>query len=284
MNNGVVIFAHNSNKLDYALLSVISGGLARKHLTVPVSLITDSSTVNWMKTADYYSEAIRIFDKIIVTDIPVTQNKRILNDGHSSQLIPFINSNRHSVWELTPYDTTLLIDSDYLIFSDNLNNFWNSHHSVLISQGMNDIKGDRIGKLDQQISETGIKMFWATTVMFKKDQYSKSFFQLVDYIKTHYAFYADLFGFNPAQYRNDISFSIAKHIMNGFVEILDDTLPQILTILDKDVLHSVDNSSKITLLLSDRDDFIPATIKDTDVHILNKQSIIKHNKDFLKLI
>lgn len=284
MNNGVVIFAHNSDKLDYALLALISGGLARKHLTVPVSLITDSSTVGWMKEANYYSEATRIFDNIIVTDMPVTQNTRVLNDGHASQLIPFINSNRHSVWNLTPYDTTLLIDSDYLIFSDNLNNFWNSTHSVLISQGMNDIKGDRIGKLDQRISETGIKMFWATTVMFKKDQYSKSFFQLVDHIKTHYIFYADLFGFNPAQYRNDISFSIAKHIMNGFVEILDDTLPQILTVLDKDVLHSINNSSKITLLLSDRDDFIPATITDTDVHILNKQSIIRHKKDFLKLI
>ena len=149
---------------------------------------------------------------------------------------------------------------------------------------MNDIIGDRIGKLDQRISETGIKMFWATTVMFKKDQQSKSFFQLVDHIKTHYMFYADLFGFNPAQYRNDISFSIAKHIMNGFIETLDDALPQILTVLDKDVLHSVNESSKITLLLSDLDDFIPATIIDTDVHILNKQSIIRHKTEFLKLI
>ena len=49
MNTGVLIFAHNSRDVDYALTAVISAGLAKKYLKVPVSLVTDSPTLEWMK-------------------------------------------------------------------------------------------------------------------------------------------------------------------------------------------------------------------------------------------
>ena len=49
MKRGVVIFAHNNRDTDYALMAVIAGGLAKKHLNLPVSLITDKTTVSWMK-------------------------------------------------------------------------------------------------------------------------------------------------------------------------------------------------------------------------------------------
>ena len=48
MTNGILIFAHNNREVDYGLLAVISGGLAKKHLDVPVSLVTDHSTKEWL--------------------------------------------------------------------------------------------------------------------------------------------------------------------------------------------------------------------------------------------
>ena len=48
MTNGILIFAHNNREVDYGLLAVISGGLAKKHLHVPVSLVTDHSTKEWL--------------------------------------------------------------------------------------------------------------------------------------------------------------------------------------------------------------------------------------------
>jgi hypothetical protein len=66
MTRGVLIFAHNNRDIDYALLAVISGGLAKKYLTLPVSLVTDASTVEWMKTSKIYKTAVEIFDKIIL--------------------------------------------------------------------------------------------------------------------------------------------------------------------------------------------------------------------------
>ena len=61
MDKGIVIFAHNSRSLDYSKLALVAGGLAKKHLGYPVSLITDKSTVDYMEeigTADKAKEII----------------------------------------------------------------------------------------------------------------------------------------------------------------------------------------------------------------------------------
>jgi hypothetical protein len=287
MKNGVVLFAHNSRQVDYGLMSVISGGLARKHLKVPVSLITDNSTISWMQKNQSYEKATAIFDKIISVDTPVNNNTRILNDGNSSEVVPFSNSNRSSVWDLTPYDTTLMIDSDYLIFSDTLNNFWNTKFDYLMSRSINDIKGDRTGILEKNVSETGVHLYWATTVMFKKNERAKLFFDLVSYVRDHYNYYSDLFRFDPRQYRNDISFSIAKHILDGFEDKSTESLPSVLTILDKDILSDVSDDGKLQILVNDITDhnkFSLAAIKGRDVHIMNKQSIVRNKDQLLKLL
>ena len=88
----------------------------------------------------------------------VTQNIRVLNDGYTSKTVPFINSNRASVWDLTPYDRTLLIDSDFLIMSNRLNEYWDADTNVMLSPSMQDVRGDRKGILDSWVSETGIPL------------------------------------------------------------------------------------------------------------------------------
>ena len=232
MKKGILIFAHNSRDIDYALMSLISAKFAKTNLQVPVSLVVDKFTVEWMQTSNIYELSQEIFDKIIEIEKPVTQNIRVLNDGYTSKTVPFINSNRASVWDLTPYDRTLLIDSDFLIMSNRLNEYWDADTNVMLSPSMQDVRGDRKGILDSWVSETGIPLYWATTVMFTKNNESKIFFDLVDVIRTNYNYFADLFRFNPKQYRNDIAFSI----------------------------------------------------KDLDVHVMNKQSIIRNAKEFLEIL
>jgi len=287
MNKGVVLFAHNNRKIDYALMSVISGGFAKKHLKVPVSLITDSSTLDWMKKSKIYSKAKSVFDKIILTDRPETNNNRILYDGLEKDVVPFNNSNRSSVWELTPYDRTLLIDSDYLIMSQDLSKYWSVDSDLLISSAINDPIGDkRTGYLDKHVSATGVKLFWATTVMFTKNEKTKKFFETVDLIKEKYNMFSDIYRFSNTQYRNDISFSIAKHIFDGFQELYSYDLPEVLTFTDKDILQEVTKTGDLIFLVSEtfNDNYFPILIKDRDVHIINKQSITRHSKKLLDLI
>jgi hypothetical protein len=286
MTNGCLIFAHNNRQVDYSLLAIIAGGLAKKNLGVPVSLVTDTSTVDWMTEYGSLPKAKEVFDNIIIAERPVTNNMRKLNDGTESSTIPFINANRYSAWELSPYERTLLIDSDFLIFSNDLNQYWNSTESLLIGHSMNDLRGDRVGELDKNISETGVHMYWATTVMFTKNSETKLFFDLVEHIKVNYKYYSDLYRFNPLQYRNDIAFSVAKHILDGYENTNSICLPPINTVIDKDILCDVDNT-KLTFLINDpvvQEKFIAISTKDRDVHIMNKQSIIRNSKKLLELI
>lgn len=286
MTRGVLIFAHNSPDIDYGLMAVIAGGLAKKNLNIPVSLVTDLGTLSWLEESGMIATARKVFDKIIEVQRPYTKNVRNLHDGFESKVIPFVNTNRYSVWELSPYDQTLLIDSDYLIFSNKLNEYWEIDAPVMMAQGMTDLTGDRVGILDNRVSETGVHMFWATTVIFDKSPESEFFFKLVDFVKDNYIYYADLFRFNPKQFRNDIAFSVAKHIINGFESEFAYTLPPILTVFDKDILHTV-NNDRLTFLISQPQDvsaFWAATTKGSDVHIMNKQSIIRNADRLLELI
>ena len=286
MNNGILIFAHNNRQIDYARMSLVSGSLAKKNLGVPVSLATDPSTVEWMQESKIFDKASEIFDQIIIVKRPEENNNRKFFDGKDNFVAPFNNGNRSTVWDVTPYDQTLLIDSDYFVLSDNLSKYWNVDADVLIGSGYNDIVGnERAGYLDRYISETGVKMLWATTVMFKKNERSKVFFDLVQHIKENYRHFSDIYRYNPNMFRNDIAFSIARHIMYGFEQDSDYSLPPIFSVTDKDILYSVD-ADKFTFLVTPKlnENYCLATVKNQDVHIMNKQSISRNLDKLMELI
>lgn len=285
MKTGVLIFCHNSREIDYSLLAIISGFLAKKNLKVSISMAVDKSTIDWMKESKSYQMAEEIFDNIIEIDRPKIDNMRILNDGIEEQKVPFINSNRFLAYDVTPYDQTLLIDSDFLIFSDRLNSFWNLVDDVMISGNARDFfYKDRMGYHDRYISDTGIRMSWATTVLFKKNEQGKRFFNLVESIKNNYQYYSDIYRFDSRQYRNDISFSIAKHVMDGF-ENKNNNLPDILTTIGKDILYDVKENGKLTFMISSgiNGEFILSSSNNLDVHVMNKQSIIRNFQKILNI-
>lgn len=286
MTRGILIYAHNNRTVDYALMAVIAGGLAKKNLQVPVSLITDPSTIAWMKESNNFNRAENVFDKIITVERPKTDNQRQLHDGQNGQMVPFINTNRSTAWDLTPYDRTLLIDSDFFILSNSLNEYWDVDADVMLGNAINDIYNDtRVGYLDRHISDTGVKMYWATTVMFTKNSNSKLFFNTVNYVKENYSQFADVFRFDSRQFRNDIAFSVAKHILDGYQQVDIESLPSVLSALDKDILYSVDGN-KLTFLIDHKltNLYCAAAISGVDIHIMNKQSIIRNNQALLELI
>lgn len=286
MKQGILIYAHNTREVDYALLSVISAGLAKKHLSMPASLVTDDSTISWMKQSQIFNLAEKVFENIIVVDRPITNNQRRLFDGKNSNTVPFVNINRDTAWSLTPYDRTLLIDSDFLIFSDVLNKYWNIDCDLLIGESINDIHSqDRMKYLDRHVSDTGVKLYWATTVMFTKNQNTQLFFDTVNNVKENYRHYADVFRFDHRQFRNDIAFSVSKHILDGYIESSLGTLPPILSALDRDMLYGV-NDQRLTFLIDHKLDnnYCAAAISGVDIHIMNKQSIIRNQQQLLEMI
>lgn len=287
MTQGVLIYAHNSRDVDYARLAIIAGGLAKKNLQRPVSLVTDDSTVKWMKESNSFNIAESIFEKIILTEKPNTTNRRNLHDGSNKSSVSFLNTNRSSAYDITPYDQTLLIDSDYLIFSNTLNNYWTDDPMPQISSAFKDACDiDRRGYDDKYTSDVGVKLYWATTLMFNKTEESKQLFDLVRYVKDNYEYYGDLFRFHPGMFRNDIAFSVARHLLYGFQEELSGELPPVLSCIDRDILESVDSNGKLRMLLAigQTGDYVAASFKNLDLHVMNKQSIIRNYDNLVKLI
>jgi hypothetical protein len=278
MTKGILVFAHNNRDIDYAKLALYSARLATEHLKLPVSLVTDTSTIEWMKECGTYDRSTELFDKILTVERPAPTNYRKLNDGKEPSRVLFTNQTRHKSFEITPYDKTLVIDADYLIFSDNLNAYWDLEQDVILAKNVYDLSGqDRFQYLDSYISETGIDLKWATTFMFTKNEKSKIFFETVKNILENNEIFSQIFRYNYMQFRNDIAFSVANHICNGFQEVSNYTLPAITVTLDKDKLVDVSNKSA-TFLIDDASgsrlgDYFACSVKNTNVHIMNKKSL-----------
>jgi hypothetical protein len=286
MTKGILIYAHNNRTVDYALMAIISGGLAKKYLGQPASLVTDQATMDWMIESKIHDRAQTIFEHIFVVARPETNNSRGLHDGTERSVVQFINGNRNSAYDITPYQRTLLIDADFLIFSNRLAEYWDVDSDVMIGESINDIyDNQRMGYHDRYVSDVGVKLYWATTVMFTKNQFSKMFFDLLRHVKDNYQYYADAYRFDSKQYRNDIAFSVVKHVLQGFEQSPMGCLPPVLTLLDRDILHSVD-ANRLTLLVSPKLDanYCAAAIQDIDIHVMNKQSIVRHSDKLLELI
>jgi hypothetical protein len=83
-------------------------------------------------------------------------------------------------------------------------------------------------------------------------------------------------------YRNDISFAIANHILNGFQEVdTEYKMPPVFSTIDRDVLFDVKDSTLQFLLTNEQ---VAASSTGRDVHVMNKKSIERNFDKLMELI
>lgn len=269
MKNGALIFAHNSETLDYLKMSLISAKFIKKNLNVPVCIVTDQYSLD-------NSDAVVDVENLIVISRPEITNYRNLNGERH----PFINSTRNTAWKLTPFERTLVIDSDVLVMSDHLSQFWDGE-DFLICERAYDILGTRLADEDIKVSDHTINLRWATTMMFTKNDKTEKIFDTVEYIKQEYRFFSDLYEFDPRNFRNDIAFSIANHLINGFVET-NNYLPPPLFFKDSDSIVDI-SEGNILINIADGVKNILLPVKDFDIHFLNKKNILENYDKLMEL-
>jgi len=210
MNRGVILFAFQST-VDYVSLAIFSAERIKKHLKLPVSLVTDSKS--YLENLD----KTEIFDEIIEIEDSTIQ-KKVFNNGTAEfQNIIWKNSNRSLAYDLTPYEHTIVLDVDYIINSDFLLKCLDINKDFLIFKDSCDLSFWRNSKEFTYVSEFSIPFYWATVLIFKKSEKNKTFFQLVKEIKNNWNYYRSLYQIPDSKFRNDFAFSIAIHITSGFV-------------------------------------------------------------------
>lgn len=273
MTHGAVIFALNNGGIDYVKLAVFAAERVRKYLQVPVSIITDSP--DWLQE----SCPDHCFDKIIVLQDDAGGQKEFYDGTLASKKFNWKNLSRNRIYDLTPYDKTLVLDSDYIINSSILKSAFDRDADFQIYQHSFDIAGWRDKKPFTRLNSYSIPFYWATVFVFEKNTISQAFFDLISYIKENWQYFRMLYNIDSMAFRNDFAFSIAIHIMNGksnggFATELPGTMSYVL---DKDILLDITND-KMKFLVEKQYYFGEYTLAKTtgiDVHVMNKFSLAR---------
>lgn len=271
MTTGALIFAHNNTGVDYTRLAVFCAKRVKKYLDIPVSIATDN--VKWL-TNNYPDHP---FDQVIEVQAEQSATKLFYDGTLSNKKLEWRNGTRFRAYDITPYEKTLVLDSDMLICSDKLKHALNRDAPLQLYKESFDLTGWRDPAPYIRINPYSIPFYWATVCIFKKDPVVEAFFNLVSYIKQNWMYFRVLYSIEMPHFRNDFAFSIAIHIMNGKMEgEFATVIPGKLNYIeDRDVLLSA-NGSTLKFLLQKKDrlgEYLVAKTEGIDVHVMNKISL-----------
>jgi hypothetical protein len=276
MTKGVLIFAQNNPEMDYAKLAVYAAKRVKQYLDVPVSIATDAK--QWL--IDSQPEAESIVDKIIDIWYQTDQTKKFNDGSLYSRNVKWNNFIRGDCFDLTPYDETLVIDSDYIISTTNLSKIWNTQADFLIYKDSYDIAQWRDTKSFQYFNQYAIPFYWATVFYFKKNFITESFFVLIKNIRENWSYYRTLYLIDSPLFRNDYAFSIAIHMMNGSIDnFAFESLPgKLYYTLDSDILLDIKDDKFQILLEKEKfhGEYTLSKTSNLDMHIMNKFSLARY--------
>ena len=290
-NRGVIMFAHNNTEIDYFRLAVVNALLVQKNLGIKnITVVTDPHSLAQGEKTLGKRLIKKAINNIVVVEKDLKFKERNIktykDTSHDTKALSFYNVNRCDAYDISPYDETLLIDVDYLILSDTLNSCWGHNNELMMNWKFQDIMYERKDPSLSRLNPLGITMYWATVVYFRKTDYVNNFFNIVKHVKDNSPYYRDIYKWEGTLYRNDFSFSIAAHVMSGFV---DKGIPQLPTTLyksfDTDDIHSaVDENTIVMYLEKPRSpgDFMLTKWQGVDIHIMNKWAINRVSDNLLE--
>jgi hypothetical protein len=201
MSKGVLIFAYNNETVDYVAMARWSAGNIDRHLGVPTAIVTNKEFV----AKDY--------ERCILIEPPATAQKRYFRDHKAAGV--WYNTNRVSAYELSPWEHTLLLDSDYVVASDQLSVLFDTNQDFLAHRWAHDITGNLPFKGNESFGTYRMPMMWATVVSFRRSKTAQLIFDSMEMIRNNWNHYLQLYQIDEQTYRNDYALSIAMNIVNG---------------------------------------------------------------------
>jgi len=277
MTKGALIFSFDNSEIDYISLAAYSAKRISNFLNVPVSLITNDID----KANDYRT----VFDQIISFEDNSRQIKRFYTGSNEYKSAVWFNESRSNAFVLSPYDQTLVLDSDYIVNCDFLKYCWAQNEDFLLYDNSMDLASWRSNEEFKNVSDCGIKFYWATVFFFRKTKRVELFFALVDHIKQNWQYYLKLYHLPGSKFRNDYAFSIAINILDGFSKEsnFQTFANKMIYVTDRDILlEHTQNRMKFLLQKKGKiDEYTLVTTDNLDVHVMSKFSlleVIKNNE------
>ena len=245
MTKGILLFCFDTEHTKYHRILEKCVRLVKKNIQVDVTVVTDIDTFKQIRPLGFVNY------KLIE---PELGNRKAGKDWR--------NVDRHMAYELSPYDVTLVMDIDYLPFTDNLRQLLDTRYDFLVSKHAHDLTGR--DSFDQRRFSM-IDMVWATVLVFRKGTKAKRIFDTLKHVKQYYQHYVELYRIYDRSFRNDYAFAIALQQANGFVDY--DTFPLKLPTLPPDCEVVELDDTGIAWKYQDQINYTT----DQDVHVLNKE-------------
>ncbi len=257
-SRGVLLFAFNTDRTDYVKIAERAARLVHHTLNLPVTLVTDA------KTASNY------FDNIIYVTNELTNYK-------VGEQTSWRNGDRWRAYELSPYDETLLIDSDYLMLDCNLLKLFEQDFDYRIMSSNSKPAGSWALKMGMYSHD----YVWATAILFRKTDKTKLLFDFVGRIQRNYRYYMHLYHMREGNFRNDYAFTIANNILNGYNLNFDQGIPwPMLTFAD--ITTSI-TLKRNMLVVKEREKAY--VIPRQNIHVMDKGYLLSDNfAEFVDLI
>jgi hypothetical protein len=242
-SRGVVLFAFNTDAVNYVAIAEQSARLIHHTLNLPVTLITDKQTIT----------------EHINQTVIVENNVNNVRKGYAN-LTAWRNGNRYQAYELSPYDETLLIDSDYLMLDQSLLKLFDLTQDYHIMGNNKFLKAVS----PTLMSTTSISQVWATAVVFKRTFKSQQLFALVGRIQRNYDYYRRLYNITATNFRNDFAFAIANNIINGYAQ--DNLIPWTMLTAENPIVNIERMNNSLVVREANQAHIIPHQ----NLHIIDK--------------
>ena len=260
MSKGAIIFAYDK-AYAYTKMAAVAARLVKKHLGIPVTLVTDKEISD------------PAFDQVIIhKNIEPEQLREF--DG---ELKPWANQNRSTVYHLSPYDQTLLIDADYFVMNDVLKSVFDTDLEFACYGTATSLDGYTV--FEKTIGTNSIPMQWATVIYFTKNQLAESVFSFINYIKDHFEFYSLMYNFSNLNFRNDYALSIALQTLTGYQTNNFNSLPgELYTLPPAAAIIEVRPGNEIlyTYPSGITRNMVVNKVRACSVHVLGKKQLFEH--------
>jgi hypothetical protein len=260
MSRGALLFAFNSPKFNYYEMAEYTANRIERFLGLPVTVITDEQSLPAITKFNFDSTII------VEPDKTNTRDKQV-----------WINKGRYQAYELSPYNETLLLDTDYMVNSTTLNRLFDVPTDFCCHDTTSFLMNP--GVAQEVLSVYSFKTLWATVIMFKKTHRVKQIFECLEMVQKNYDHYANIHSFIGGVYRNDYALTLALRIANGHADVKSDIIPWNLVHVGKNTSIHRDSDTEYTAMFDNwkrgkiRKEY--CTIVDTDFHVMNKENFVE---------
>jgi hypothetical protein len=262
MTTGALIFAFNNEQTDYVRMAAWSAQNIRRHLGIPVAVITDSTDSEFLKSN---------FD-LVINAAAQSGGTRYFEDY--AQTVTWHNAGRVDAYSLTPWDQTLVLDADYVVASNQLNQVLAMPQDFVCHRWANSVFGEQsFYQGNNWFGRPRMPMYWATVMMFRKSTMAEYIFDCMNMIRNNWQHYQDLYGIDRATYRNDVALSIARGIVSGHTQSVD-TIPWLLlSVLPGHQVKQVSQDRYLVTYQNDQDCTMQSPCNGVDMHMMGKQQL-----------